>query len=401
MINHSAVDPNLGYLFQGYYALLVLFDSEEEEASITVEIEDDIALTEKITTLIQVKHRKEIKKVLTIKSVDFWKTIRIWVREVYKDNLFALVTCDGIQKNSILLEFTKKEKDRNIKGLKKELVEEAERVLKERETALERGIKLPHEKRYQGCEDFLNLKEKDALLKKIYILDNTITIDDIGKEIEKRLMKTVTQNNRKKVANRIEEWWGVRVVKALKDKESILKRELTSQIEDFISRTNENNFIVSLNNKIDIPSEETEKNKTEGSTMLKQIELIDDKNFRKQKALKEFWGARIQRNLWITEDILVIEELENYDLDLIEDWEYEFNTKADIGNVSEEEKKEIGKKIYDYSMREAYIKIQPKIEEWKDRNLVAGSYQILSNDLKVGWHPEYIKKIYEKGEEDE
>ena len=399
MISHSAIDPYLGYLFQGYYALLVLFDSEEEEASITLEIEDDIALHEEITTLIQVKHRQKIKKELTIKSIEFWKTIRIWIKIIKEENFFTLATCDSIKDDNILIELTKKERD--IEKLKKELVLEAKKVLEKRKAAKVKGEKLPYENRYQGCKEFLKLKEKDIFLKKIYILDRNITIDNISEAIEERLSKTVTKINRGKIAKEIEKWWSVRVVKALKEKKEISKQELTFQVEDFIRRISENKFIVSLDARNKIPSEELEKNKREGSIMLEQINLIDKKSFRKKKALNEFWSARIQRNSWIEEDLSVINELEDYDFKLVEEWEYKFETKVDVENLLEKEKMEIGKDIYDYSVREGYLKIQPKIEEWKNKSFVAGSYQILSNDLKVGWHPDYKKILNMKGEKNE
>lgn len=294
---------------------------------------------------------------------------------------------------------TKKERD--IEKLKKELVLEAKKVLEKRKAAKVKGEKLPYENRYQGCKEFLKLKEKDIFLKKIYILDRNITIDNISEAIEERLSKTVTKINRGKMAKEIEKWWSVRVVKALKEKKEISKQELTFQVEDFIRRISENKFIVSLDARNKIPSEELEKNKREGSIMLEQINLIDKKSFRKKKALNEFWSARIQRNSWIEEDLSVINELEDYDFKLVEEWEYKFETKVDVENLLEKEKMEIGKDIYDYSVREGYLKIQPKIEEWKNKSFVAGSYQILSNDLKVGWHPDYKKILNMKGEKNE
>ena len=39
---HSAVAPALGYYYQAYYALVILFDSQDDDAFVSIESWDDV-----------------------------------------------------------------------------------------------------------------------------------------------------------------------------------------------------------------------------------------------------------------------------------------------------------------------------------------------------------------------
>ena len=183
---HSAIETNLGFYHQGLYAILVLLNSKSDESCIVLETYDDIYLEEgDKKNLYQIKHRSKNIKKLSIKSDDLWKTLLIWSKMENKDkSRFILVTCDYIENGCILEEFTKKE--RNIEELKKQLSEEADRIIFEREkyendvnsSKREAQKHPPHEKKIQGCRAFKNMQTSDIdeLLKNIYIMHSSFMI---------------------------------------------------------------------------------------------------------------------------------------------------------------------------------------------------------------------------------
>ena len=78
----NASGSGQGYLYQFLLALCVALEKSKDdiEAEINIENYDDISFTEsgEPTELIQSKHHS-IPKSLTDGSVDFWKTLSIWI----------------------------------------------------------------------------------------------------------------------------------------------------------------------------------------------------------------------------------------------------------------------------------------------------------------------------------
>jgi hypothetical protein len=79
--NHAAGGPLLGFLYQVRYALVYLLDADEGFThSIRLEGLDDLESlnADKLCQLGQVKHHQNPQAYLSERSVDLWRTIRIW-----------------------------------------------------------------------------------------------------------------------------------------------------------------------------------------------------------------------------------------------------------------------------------------------------------------------------------
>ena len=77
---YSAGEQGLGYIYQPRFALLRLLQLPES-TSILIEKDDDLDFVDKggVKTLASLKH-KAIGDRLTDLSIDFWKSVRIWLR---------------------------------------------------------------------------------------------------------------------------------------------------------------------------------------------------------------------------------------------------------------------------------------------------------------------------------
>lgn len=75
----SAAEPGLGYIYQSRYALLRMFDLPED-CEVYIERNDDVefVLADGRATLGSLKH-KAVGDRLSDLSVDFWKSVRVWV----------------------------------------------------------------------------------------------------------------------------------------------------------------------------------------------------------------------------------------------------------------------------------------------------------------------------------
>ncbi|WP_214797092.1 ABC-three component system protein [Exiguobacterium sp. s5] len=401
---HSADASFLGYYYQGMYALVKLLDAEDFD-KISIETEDDVFLSGKSKTLYQLKHSLNSKGNLTEKNEGLWKTIRIWSdklnnSETNESIYFIFVTPLGIKRSSLLIDFTFEKNNRS--KLVKLLYMEATRVRNEREDAKLKGkIPLPHQTRAEGCNAFLSLSDtqRTELVNKITIHPNSFNLKQINSEVEKRIKNAIPIKIRKLLIERIIEWWDRRVVLGLLNEaeREIQKSELTQQIYNIYSQFQEDSLPDDYSDK----DEEVDVEQEMRGMMEYQIDLVNGGTHRKKRAAIARWQAINQRDKWISQDVIHSAELNKLDKQLIKVWEDSFEPmRNDLFSENEETLCKEGCKLLDWSHQKAHLEIVPIRNSWKQPFLVQGTYQHLSDELKVGWHPNYIDRLTRKIEEE-
>nr|WP_270780800.1 ABC-three component system protein [Holdemanella biformis] len=108
-----------------------------------------------------------------------------------------------------------------------------------------------------------------------------------------------------------------------------------------------------------------------------------------KSASNDYYRACKQRTRWVRDELIYLDELAKYDIKLISEWEIAFAWMEDfLGNevnINDEEKIKAGKKLYKEMMdKNIYIR-----EHCQKPFIMRGSYHILANKLKVGWHIDY------------
>ncbi|MBU6123391.1 hypothetical protein [Hymenobacter siberiensis] len=92
----AAAGPQaLGYLYQAQYALYTLLTADGEESALILEGLDDVELQSATATeLQQLKHHLNTKRqaVLSNRSTDWWKTLRVWGDLLHKQQWDPLRT---------------------------------------------------------------------------------------------------------------------------------------------------------------------------------------------------------------------------------------------------------------------------------------------------------------------
>lgn len=104
----SASHSSLGYDYQIRLALLKAFELNLND-SIYVETRDDVEILKKDKRLfLSLKHKKEGNK-LTNLSLDFWKSVNIWIDRYIttNDSQFYLITTETISSDSLLNYFNR------------------------------------------------------------------------------------------------------------------------------------------------------------------------------------------------------------------------------------------------------------------------------------------------------
>ncbi len=388
----SAKEPSLGYFYQIKYALLVLLNQSKELDNPKVRIEnlDDIEI-EDINTLqlLQTKLHIKNKANLTDSSVDFWKTIRIWSEYIndgtidLDSTIFNLITTEEIPNSSILHKFK-----RNIT-----LDSEVAEIINTLDKISIESTNKTNEKAYLAYQN-LSAENKKNLIKRIRILDNSIGITEINDKIKKELIFSTYPNTIDAFLEILEGWWFRKSIDNLTSQiDFISSSELQLKIANISDSFKADNLPNHFPIQLEITNEDVENLKERN--FLKQLELIKIKANSKtlKLAISDFRRAFEQRSKWLRLHLLNPDEEEEYDLKLHDYWKNIFDIMSDEAeDKSFDELTELGKNFY----LEQFAKSCPQIkirEKFNQDYLTRGSYQILADSKKIGWHPNFKDKL--------
>ena len=113
-----------------------------------------------------------------------------------------------------------------------------------------------------------------------------------------------------------------------------------------------------------------------------------------RSAIRDYYRAFQQRANWVREELLYTNELDKYEKRLIDEWEHSFyamqDDLLDYGNqVTEDIKVSNAKKLY-REIEEKDIRVRDRCS---DAFVMRGSYHILANQLRVGWHIDFYERL--------
>jgi len=410
---HSAIGPALGYYYQAIFALISLMDSQNDNAYVSIETFDDVFHEDgKIKNLHQLKHKTISNAKMSIKHDDLWKTLKVWCDFISindpMEGIFTLSTVATIDRSSPLNVLKTNSEDRSELDLL--LLKEANRVIDVREKVRKENLQLlkkrqkeknmPYQSRYKGCEAYLALSSSSrrGLLINTRLNTAIFEISAAHNEVITRIKKNTQPKNHISLAESIIAWWDREAVKSLtrERKECIY----LSELQEFIARKNAELYNDGFTDDID--DLELPKPDISHSVHTRQLEIIDASLTQRRRSFNTEVKARIQRGIWIKNNLYSASKLNKYDANLIEEWSYKFDEIREFANdISQEDKKARGRDLLDWSHTEANNQVRNISPHYNNPDLIRGSYQMLSKDKSIGWHCDYYIMIEEEGEEDE
>ncbi|MDO9271212.1 MAG: hypothetical protein Q7T96_19070 [Methylobacter sp.] len=123
----------------------------------------------------------------------------------------------------------------------------------------------------------------------------------------------------------------------------------------------------------------------------KQVELVGAGSGRIRNAITSYLQAFRQRSAWMRDDLLFETDLRSYDHRLVEEWTLLREQICDeLGEEpAEAELAKAGRAILKWA-EDAPIPIRSGVPvPWVCR----GSFHMLAEDLKVGWHPDFRDRL--------
>ncbi len=387
----SAGAQGLGYIFQPRFALLRLFEAPEK-TSVLIEKDDDLDFVDTVgvKTLASLKHKAKGER-LTDLSVDFWKSVRIWLSRYDRDGRIAaglqfyLFTTATVSDSSFLARLADAavfEDRRNARSQALEALAQSSSEL----AALLR-------------DEFAKLdeEEQEDFFSRIVIFDGAPRIGDIPALVKDR-MRSIRREHRDAVFERLEGWWNEEIVSLLDGKrtEALSGVELSDKLSAIAEEYQADNLPITFRR-----AEPADGVDADGDPRLfvRQLRAIGVSSERIRNAILDYYRAWEQRSSWAREYLLVSDELERYEERLVDEWSrYRDVVFEELDDASAEDVLlSAGRALYRWADLEsgniASLRIRERVLE---PYVVRGGFHILANvgpPPKVYWHPHFLKRI--------
>lgn len=388
---YSAAAPAAGYLFQCRYALLAALEHVNRNTGLEISIErfDDVAfeMHGDPIELIQTKHHVRRPGSLSDTSLDLWKTLGIWSEAVAGEPSlprrmrFLLVTTSSAPPGGVA-EMLRPGPDRDEVNAETRLVAIAAEA---RSAANE-----IYYKRFLDLSDGVRL----ALVRSITVLDAAADLVTTEAQIADTLRMNVPRDKIQVFVERVEGWWWGRVCRALvrPEEATIAIAELESKIDELREAFQRAALPVDMAD-VEPPGEEVVA--YDSRAFVRQLRLVGMGERRLDFAKRDFYRAYEQRSRWTREKLLFDGEIATYERRLGEEWEVRYEAMRDrLAACSEESAlcKE-GRGLVQWVEQEARFPLRSVVE----RFLTVGSYHILADRLRVGWHRDYLDLLKATG----
>lgn len=319
---------------------------------------------------------------MTDRSTDFWKTIRVWSEGINDGSfnpsttIFTLVTTASISEDSFLnLFFSDKDEDR------KTILTTMEAIATE----------ITNKSNKAGYEAFSKLTEeqKQDLINNIRIHDSNVSIDDTMEQLRYKLELSAASSALESLIDSVMGWWFRNSVDMLQSdtKRTITKAAVNNYIQACRDQIRADALPDEFYEKVEI--DDTALEESRDKTFVRQLSIVDATKREKKSAISDYKRAYGQRSKWLRDGRVTQSEYDSFDADLQEGWNSRFELMQDeTEGQDEDERKKAGHAFY----RKNYVEAQYPLPLFRNKAslyITKGSYQMLSNDKSIGWHPDY------------
>jgi len=380
----SASDSALGYLYQCRVALVSALQRIRASDDFTVALEtlDDVVFERdgQALDLLQTKHHRTRSANLTDASPDIWKSLRIWCEGVASNTFpagtsFYLITTTEAGDGSTA---------QRLRVVGHDVVIARERLHATAVTSTNQD-----NKRAYGAFLALNEDQQRGLLEAVFVIDSSPTIAELDDCLRAELRWAAEKQHLGAFLSRLEGWWFRRAIQQLQavGSSAILSREIEAQIDDLREQFKRDALPIDE----DILAATVDASGYHDRAFVQQLRLCDIGAQRVLAAVREYFRAFEQRSRWLREDLLLVGELDRYEQRLTEEWGIVFERiKDDLGDeTAEEAMVRAAKEVYRW-VEESVFPIRASVTE---PFITRGSFQMLSDRLRVGWHPEFLDRL--------
>lgn len=383
---YSAAEQGLGYIYQARFALLKILELPED-SSLLLEKEDDVDFDDASgrKSLISLKH-KAIGDTVTDLATDFWKSVRIWLAHynangrISCDARFMLFTTATVSAGSVLTKFTYDGADgeARTKAVKEPLSKSKSQLV----VAVRDELAS------------LTTTELEDFYSRITIADAALRVTEIPGAIINQHLRTIRRESRPILFERLEGWWMDQAIRLLAGERTVpitgieVSDKLSSMAEEYRNDNLPITFRQRQPEEIDIANDPR--------LFVEQLRALDISTTRLQNAIIDYYRAFEQRSSWARENLLVSNEIEQYEDRLVDEWtRYKEVIFETINDESDDAAcLAAGRELYRWAELETTsLRIRERVTE---PYVVRGAFHILANarpQPHVHWHPRFLTQL--------
>jgi len=384
---YAAGASALGYIYQTRLGLLRMLDVDERTVMF-IEKDDDLEFEEVNgkKTLASLKHKAAGDR-MTNFSVDFWKSVNIWIQRYNRD---GQMTCT----HRYLLFTTAKPAELSfLEQLTTTADGDLAKVLMDMQEALDTTTSktiLPVKLLF----DTLDAEQKLDFVSRITVCEDSDRIQDLPKAIITKHMRTIRGPHRSEVFSRLEGWWTNEVVKLLSGERTngLVSQEVSDKLGFIADEYKIDNLPITFR---DAHPEQDPDPENDNRLFVRQLHSIGLKTTQVRRAIVDYYRAFEQRASWARLEADIGEEIELYEDKLVDEWARNKDIiHAKVNAESAEEfMKGCGQSLYNWAeINTTDLRIRPNVTE---RYVVRGSFHMLANESapRVHWHPLFLDRL--------
>ena len=386
----SAADSALGYLYQVRCALLWSLQRLPGEPAFETSIEtlDDVTFETDGTAreLLQTKLHKNRGANLTDASPDLWKTLRLWIAaldagHINTETVFYLVTTENADSATIAGHLKPSDRD-------------TESALQKLEQTAQTSTNQTNSTAYQA---YLGKtpQERKSLIERVFVIDGAPNVADLDQSLKTEVFHASSREHQDAFLEYLEGWWFRRALQQLQNIDGgdrIFSEELEAQMADLRDQFRRDSLPIAddlLNYKLDDETAEFHRD----FRFVQQIRLATSHMTRIASAIQDYYRAFEQRSRWQRQDLLFVGDLKIYEKKLMEEWKLLFAAVEDqLGEEPTDNDKKVAAKKVLFWAESGDVKARIK-KGVSEPFITRGSLHILADELRIGWHPEFRKRL--------
>lgn len=385
---HGAAGPALGYLYQSYLPLVELARRAPSNPELLVRLEllDDVEFEDGYGAkdLLQSKHHIDGTASLSDSSVDLWRSINAWMTAIDSvsgeeiPSLTLLTTATAAEGSAVrFLSSSEEARDHR----------RAAEILRATALSSVNQTTQPWRSRFSR----LSRSVQDALIEAIVIADAQTQIDGLDDDLASALFWAIPgADHHDDFIAHVKGWWlGIVVGLLTGEIPAFSAIDMLREIADIRDQFGPEN----LPTDPLLPDPDAgEIAAYEGRTFVGQLRLIAATEPQLALAIRDCHRAFTQRSQWLRRDLIGIGEIDRFERRLVEEWRFVFtNLTAELDDGADErERQRCGREVFAQAAGTARARVRAKYEE---AFMTRGSLHLLSEECKVGWHPDFEARV--------
>jgi hypothetical protein len=212
-----------------------------------------------------------------------------------------------------------------------------------------------------------------------------------------RFVRCATINQfEERVYDKLIGWWIKEIIKCLLSTELIFinRMQIQNVLYDIAGEYQADSLPIDVDFTKNPTNSELNQISQNSRIFIEQLKLIMISDGRIKRCIRDYYNAFRQRSVWVREQLLLVNELSDYETLLIDEWNRLFlimqeNIEDREGNSNEKIKTDAGKKLLN-DIENLNINIREKVNK---PFVMRGTYHDLANQLKVGWHIDFMNRL--------